>query len=110
MALNDINITKNIKTIERLKSEILTNTAELFSSFSKEKNLHSQEVVLSAVSNIIIDSYLLAKRMGFDFSQVDSKIDSKLSLELKSNEVEKDFGDISCFIEYLQDSSARREG
>lgn len=109
MALGDINITKNIRIIEWLKSELLTSVAGLFTVFSNNANA-AQDAVLSAISNIIIVAYLLAKRLGIDFVQIDLKISSKLKLEIEENhELEKSFGDLSALVKHFEISRTKRE-
>ena len=109
MALRDINITKNIRIIEWLKSELLTSVAGLFTAFSNNTAV-VQEAVLSAISNIIIVAYLLAKRIGIDFAQLDLKISSKLKLEIEENhELEKSFGDLSSLVKHFEISRTKKE-
>lgn len=109
MVLENINVTKNIRIIEWLKSELLTSVARLFAAFSNNTAL-AQEAVLSAVSNIIIVAYLLAKRLGIDFVQIDLKVSSKLKLEIEENhELEKNFGDLSALMKHFEISRTKKE-
>lgn len=109
MALIDINITKNIRIIDWLKSELLTSVSELFKVLLNN-TVMAQEAVLSAISNIIIVAYLLAKRLGIDFVQIDLKVAGKLKLEIEENhELEKSFGDISALIKHFEISKTKKE-
>ncbi|WP_069650986.1 MazG-like family protein [Caloranaerobacter ferrireducens] len=99
-----IDITKNIKVIEWLKSELLTAVASLFELFVKGiKN--SQDALLDALANIILVTYLLGKRLGFSFESIDSKIENKIKLGIiEEHKIEKWYGDLSKLREYLNRS------
>lgn len=96
-----IDITKNIKVIEWLKSELLTAVASLFELLIKGiKN--SQEALLDVLANIILVTYLLGKRLGFSFEIIDSKIENKIKLGIiEEHKIEKWYGDLSRLREYL---------
>lgn len=103
MRLNDkdVDITKNIKMIEWLKSELLTAIALLFETLVKGiKN--SQEVVLDGIANIILITYLLGKRLGLSFESIDSKIKDKAKLgRIEEHNIEKWYGDLSGLLNHL---------
>ncbi len=98
----NIDITKNIKVIEWLKSELLTSVASLFDILAKGAK-NSQEAVLDILANIILVAYILAKRLGYTFEKLDSKIESKIKLEVvEEHKIEKWFGDLSGLLDYLK--------
>lgn len=104
MSLNDknIDITKNIKVIEWLKSELLTAIASLYELLAKGIQ-NSHDAVLDAVSNIILVAYLLSKRLGASYESIDAKVEEKAKLALVENHhIEKWYGDLSSLLEYFK--------
>ncbi|MDI3533943.1 MAG: hypothetical protein PWQ82_308 [Thermosediminibacterales bacterium] len=94
-----MDITKNIKMIEWLKSELLSATAHLFKSLING----SEEMILDALSNIIIVCYLLAKRLGLSYSRIDLNMESKIMMNIKrGHEAEKWYGDLSDLYQFLR--------
>lgn len=97
----NIDITKNIKIIEWLKSELLTAVASLFQLLVKGVQ-NSQEAILDVIANIILVSYLLGKRLGLTFQSIDLKIESKAKLGLIENhKIEKWYGDLSELLDHF---------
>lgn len=104
----DIDITRNIKIIEWLKSELLTDIANLFRNLANgaRKELHG--VIAETLSNIIIISYLLGRRLGISYNAIEMKIENKIRLGLiESHEVEKHYGDLSELARHLNSSRAK---
>lgn len=97
MNFNGIDITKNIRIIESLKSELLACISHLFSQMSAEDCEDLREVALDTLSDTIIISYLLSRRMGLDYAVIEKGIASKIRLGLiQEHETEKYFGDLSA--------------
>lgn len=104
MSLNDknIDVTKNIKVIEWLKSELLTAIASLYELMTKGIQ-NSHDAMLDAVSNIILVAYLLGKRLGVSYDSIDAKVEEKAKLALvEDHKIEKWYGDLSNLLEYLK--------
>lgn len=104
MSLSDknIDITKNIKVIEWLKSELLTAIASLYELLAKGVQ-NSHEAMLDIVSNIILVAYLLGKRLGASYESIDAKIEEKTKLGLvEDHKIEKWYGDLSDLLEYFK--------
>lgn len=98
----NVDITKNIKVIEWLKSEILSAVAALFELLVKGVN-NSQEAILDVIANIILVTYLLGRRLGFTFEKIDQKLESKARLGIvEEHKIEKWYGDLSKLLEYLK--------
>lgn len=97
----NVDITKNIKMIEWLKSELLTAIASLFETLVMGiKN--SQEKVLDILANIILITYLLGRRLGITFENIDSKIKDKAKIgRIEEHDIEKWYGDLSELISHL---------
>ena len=58
------------------------------------------ETVSETLSNIILISYLLGRRLGISYNAIEMKIENKIKLGLVENhDVEKYYGDISEIVE-----------
>ncbi|TCO77989.1 MazG-like family protein [Marinisporobacter balticus] len=98
---HNIDITRNIKTIEWLKSELLMTIASLYESLLRGVN-GSQDVLVDVLANIILVTYVLGKRLGIPFSRIDMKIDDKIKLGiLEKHKIEDWHGDLSELKQYL---------
>lgn len=108
VADKEIDITRNIRLIEWLKSELLTDLADLFRVLSRGVREDMYEAVSDILSNIILVSYLLGKRLGISYNAIEMKIHNKVKLGLVENhDVEKYYGDLSEMSRHL--SSFRRK-
>ncbi len=65
-------ITKNMKLIEWMKNEILMSVSELFNILFKGVR-SADEGLQDILANIIMITYLLAKRLGISFNEIDYK-------------------------------------
>lgn len=90
-----LDITKNIKIIEWMKTEILMSVSDLFNLlFKGVKPL--DEVLQDTLANIIMITYLLAKRMGISFKEIDYKVKEKIKIGIEEDHsVERWYGDLS---------------
>jgi len=105
----EIDITRNIKIIEWLKSELLTELADLFRTLAGGAREELHEVVGEILSNIILISYLLGRRLGISYNAIELKIQNKIKLGLVENhDVEKYYGDLSELSRHLG-SNRRKE-
>ncbi len=76
--IQDFDITKNIRTIEMLKSQMLTHISDLYTNLSdEESDINERGDILS---NMLIITYLLSARLGFSYSNIDIKAIKKLRL------------------------------
>ena len=95
-------ITKNIRLVEWLKSEILTSVAELFRLLANGVRV-SQDALADCLASIIIAAYLLGKRLGIPFTAIDSKIESKIRLGMiEEHDVEKHYGDLTSPVSIIR--------
>ena len=105
----EIDITRNIKLIEWLKGELLTDIANLFRVLVNGIREEVHETVADTISNIILISYLLGKRLGISYNAIEMKVHNKIKLGLVENhDVEKYYGDLSELSKHLG-SSRRKE-
>jgi hypothetical protein len=109
VAEKEIDITRNIKIIEWLKSELLTEVADLFKVLARGAREELHEAVGEMISSIILISYLLGKRLGISYNIIELKVHNKVKLGLVENhDVEKYYGDLSELSRHL-DRSRRKE-
>lgn len=95
----ELDIARNLKTIEWLKAELLDSVALLFKALLQKGN----DVMRDAASSIVIITYLLAGRVGVNFSALDQAVREKLRNSIKdSEEIGNWSGDISELYEYLE--------
>jgi hypothetical protein len=98
----EIDITRNIKLIEWLKSELLTDLASLFKVLAGGFREEIHDAVSEILSNIILITYLLGKRLGISYNAIDLKVHNKIKLGLVENhDVEKYYGDLSELSRHL---------
>lgn len=98
---NNGDISKNLKMIDFLKCELLNTVALLFETMIKGLK-NSQELVLECLVNILLVTYTLGKRMGFDYKLLDKKLEEKIKISiLEEHHLEKWYGDLSSLNEHL---------
>lgn len=102
MRLNrNLEVTRNIKIIEWMKTEILVSVGDLFNLlFKGVKPL--DEGLQDTLANIIMVTYLLAKRLGLSFSDVDYKIKEKVKTAInEEHSIERWYGDLSSLRKHI---------
>lgn len=108
---NQLDITRNIKIIEWLKSELLTDVANLFKALVNGVRDEVSESLADTLGNIILICYLLGRRLGINYRKIETKIENKIKLGLVENhDVEKYYGDLSELAKHLNGTRARRQG
>jgi hypothetical protein len=96
---NQVDIAKNLRIIEWLKAELVEAVASLFKALLKP----GDEAVGDGLATIIISTYILGKRVGVNFQQIDMNIESKLKMSIsEAHEIEKWYGDLSALLNYLE--------
>ncbi len=107
----EIDITRNIKIIEWLKSELLTDIADLFKVLVNGMKEEVHETVADTLSNIILICYLLGRRLGISYNAIEIKIKNKVKLGLiENNDIEKHYGDLSELAKHLDSSRINNIG
>jgi len=95
---NDIDITKNIRLIETLKSQLLTDIAQLYSNLAEN---NSQKRKLSdIISDFMITAYLLSEKLGVGYNAVEINMINKLKL-IVINEDDILYDDALKLLKYL---------
>lgn len=96
-------VTKNVKIIEWMKKELILSVGDVFDLiFKGVKPL--DEALQDTLANIIMITYLLAKRLGISFSEIDYKIKEKIRIGIDQNHsVESWYGDFSNLKKHMED-------
>ena len=88
-------VTRNIKIVEWMKTELLTSVSDLFNLIYRGVR-PLDEALQDTLANIIMITYLLAKRLGISFKDIDYKIRQKIKIGIDENHsVERWYGDLS---------------
>ncbi|GKX30647.1 hypothetical protein SH1V18_31270 [Vallitalea longa] len=85
MYKGEFDITKTIRIIERLKSQLLSNVSALFSNMAESNSANSNENI-DILADVIILSYLLSDKLGVSNEALDIKLINKLRLASLQNE------------------------
>ena len=95
-------LTKNVKIIEWIKKELILSVGDVFDLiFKGVKPL--DEALQDTLANIIMITYLLAKRLGISFSEIDYKIKEKIRIGIDQNHsVESWYGDFSNLKKHME--------
>lgn len=93
-----VQFAKSVKVIEWLKTEILDQVTHLF----KGVQYASQHVMIDSLSSLVISIYVLARRTGFTFRELDQSVVQKLREHVREgHQLEEWYGDLSALEEYL---------
>ena len=95
-------VTKNVKIIEWMKKELILSVGDVFDLiFKGVKPL--DEALQDTLANIIMITYLLAKRLGISFSEIDYEIKEKIIIGIDQNHsVESWYGDFSNLKKHME--------
>jgi hypothetical protein len=76
--MDSLDITTQIKAIERLKCELLTDLAALYESLRTPARVDGNE----SLASLLINVYLLARRLGLNFEKLNEEAVYKLRREI----------------------------
>lgn len=98
----DMDIIKNLRTIEWLKSEILLSVANLYELLaSGDEDLKKEAEDL--ISNTILSSYLLGRRLGLSYEEISSNLEDRIKLNLiEEHKIERWYGDLSELLKHIR--------
>lgn len=98
----DMDIIKNLRTIEWLKSEMLISIAKLYELLAVgEEDL--KEETEDLISNMILLSYILGRRLGLSYEDINSNLEDKIKLNLiEDHKIEKWYGDLSELLGFIR--------
>ncbi|MBC7960754.1 MAG: MazG-like family protein [Vallitaleaceae bacterium] len=78
--MRELEITKKVKVIEQLKSQLLSDVASLFTNMtSDDMGVESSTDILA---DIVIISYFLTEKLGTSYDGLDLKMKNKLKMAL----------------------------
>lgn len=107
MENKDIDIIKNMRTIEWLKAQLLTTVASLYETFANGEE-NTKENLEDIISNIVLQSLLLGKRVGLEYSDIRSTLKENIRLNLlEEHKIEKWYGDLSDLLEYIESEEVK---
>lgn len=93
-------IAKNIKVIDRLKTDLITSVSALFQSMLKG----SEDLLLDALASLLIICYVLGRRLGLNFHRLDLRVEARLRQGIEEDhELERWYGDLSALLSYMAD-------
>lgn len=99
----NIDILSNMKIIESYKSYLLSAVADLFATMSKGGSAGMDEIV-DELADITMLSYLLGRRLGINYSELDDKMLKKLKLGVvQGSTIEREYQDYSRLMSYIRD-------
>lgn len=76
---NNLEIAKNIMSIENLKINLLGKVYSLFKAFNEDED---GEVLIDNLCDILIFAYLLGEKLGYDFEEIDEALQKNSSFKL----------------------------
>ncbi|MCD8180404.1 MAG: MazG-like family protein [Firmicutes bacterium] len=98
-----MNISANLKAIEMIKGEIISEIANLYKTLADYDEIGEYENVINEIATVIAMDYILARRLGVSFAGIDNKITELLTIgEENGNELEIEFSDMSELRKYLK--------
>lgn len=101
MKNKDIDIIKNMKTVEWLKAQLLNTVANLYTTLANGEE-NTRENLEDIISNLILESLLLGKRLGLSYESIESALRDNIKLNLiEEHKIERWYGDLSILLEFI---------
>ncbi len=101
MKNKDIDIIKNMKTVEWLKAQLLTTVANLYTTLANGEE-NTRENLEDIISNLILESLLLGKRLGLSYEGIEATLRDNIKLNLiEEHKIERWYGDLSILLEFI---------
>lgn len=98
-----MNISTNLKAIDMIKGEILSEVANLYKTLADYDEKSEYESITNKIATVIAMDYILARRLGISFTGIDNKISELLSIgEENGHELEMEFSDMSELKKYIK--------
>lgn len=94
----DIDIARDLKSIEWLKVELLEGVTGLFKGMRDA----SDEVILDRLISVILSSYIIGRRFGVDFNRLDLKLKQAVRANAEDpHDFEQWYGDFSALAKHF---------
>ena len=101
MKNKDIDIIKNMKTVEWLKAQLLNTVASLYTTLANGEE-NTKENLEDTIANLILESLLLGKRLGLSYESIKSTLRDNIQLNLiEEHKIERWYGDLSILLEFI---------
>lgn len=98
-----INIAANVRAIDTVKSELLSEVAKLYKTLADYEDGPLYDEVLEELASINAMSYILSRRLGMNEQLVDNKMLTLLSAAVDNgHELEAEFSDMSSLAAYIR--------
>ena len=75
-----MNISTNLKAIDMIKGEILSEIAHLYRTLADYDEIGDYESVTNEIATVIAMDYILARRLGIGYASIDKKISELLGI------------------------------
>ncbi|ADL54021.1 MazG-like family protein [Clostridium cellulovorans] len=103
MRRDDFNIISSVKIIEELKADLLCVIGDFFKLLTKGSNV-AEKALLDCISGAIILLYVLGRRLGHSYLQIDEHTKIKLKEGIVAGDsVEKSGKDLSSLYQHLKE-------
>lgn len=99
MFSQESDILRKLRLIEGLKADLLTEVGNLYQAMARNK----REAIGEALAQIIISAFVLGRRLGIDYPQMDELVNTRLGSNINQEpEIERWFGDMSEYRRHLR--------
>ena len=103
---SQVDITKTIRIIEGLKSELLTNVAQLYGNMADGRAIEKDEN-LNVLADMVTIIYLLAWKMGISYEEVDKKLLDKIDLNILKEKDDDWVKQLITLSDYFENGNSR---
>ncbi|WP_238392694.1 MULTISPECIES: MazG-like family protein [Paenibacillus] len=94
----EMDVARKAKIIEWLKTEMLDEMAQLFRGLWEGR----QAKIVDGLASLIVSSYLLARRLGVSYRELDDTVLEKLKTHKRDHhQLEEWYGDLSSLEKHL---------
>lgn len=94
----DMDVARRAKIIEWLKTEMIEEMAQLFRGLWEGR----QTRIVDGLASLIVSSYLLARRLGVSYRELDDTVLEKLKTHKRDHhQLEEWYGDLSSLERHL---------
>ncbi len=92
-------LARHLKIMDWLKAELVGGVAALFKAVA----LSSQDAMTDALASIVLTTYILGRRLGVPFAQIEARVAMRArELALSGHEVERAYGDLSALEQHFE--------
>ncbi|HEY8392409.1 MAG TPA: MazG-like family protein [Capillibacterium sp.] len=100
----EVDIARQLRTIEWLKNELLEGVTLFFKTLTGSNG----QAITKALAAIILTCFFLIRRLGLKFEEVEQEIETQLRNHLAANhQLESWYGDLSACLHYVEEKKHR---